>query len=143
MKDTFSESEKQTIMAAIARAEMRTSGEIRVHMERKCKEDVMDHAAFIFSELGMHKTAERNGVLIYLSWEDRKFAIIGDAGINARVGQGFWDAAKEAMLGLFKQGKIVDGIVAAIDMAGVQLAAFFPRQQSDTNELTDEISFSR
>lgn len=143
MEDLFSTSEKETILKAVESAEMRTSGEIRVHIEKQCKEDVLDHAAFIFSELKMHQTAERNGVLIYLSVDDHKFAIIGDAGINKKVGQNFWDTTKEAMLTLFKAGKISEGISKGVEMAGEQLSTHFPRKTDDLNELSNQISFGK
>ncbi len=75
-KDLFTEQEQQQIVAAVKEAELNTSGEIKVHIERKCKEDVLDHAAFMFDELDMQKTELRNGVLIYLAVEDRKLAIL-------------------------------------------------------------------
>jgi len=143
MEDLFSTSEKENILKAVERAEMRTSGEIRVHIEKQCKEDVLDHAAFIFSELKMNQTTERNGVLIYLSVDDHKFAIIGDAGINQKVGQNFWDTTKEAMLTLFKAGKISEGISKGVEMAGEQLSTHFPRKTDDLNELSNQISFGK
>ncbi|MFO7829685.1 MAG: TPM domain-containing protein, partial [Bacteroidales bacterium] len=79
----FSTEQKKQITDAIKEAELNTSGEIRVHIEMDCKEDVLDRAAFMFEKLAMHKTELRNGVLFYLSIKDRKFAILGDAGINA------------------------------------------------------------
>src|SRR5512133_3532956 len=94
---------EKLIMAAIERAEGQTSGEIRVHIESTCREDVLDRAAWLFKKLKMHKTKEHNGVLIYLSVNDRKFAIIGDAGINKVVPEGFWNDNKEMMIGHFKK----------------------------------------
>ena len=87
----FTKEEQDQILAAIKEAEKETSGEIRIHIETTCPGDVLDRAAWIFKKLGMDKTAERNGVLFYLAVKDRKFAIIGDAGINAKVPEGFWD----------------------------------------------------
>ena len=80
-KDLFTEEQQLQIVAAVKEAELNTSGEIKVHIERRCKEDVLDHAAFMFDQLEMQKTELRNGVLIYLAVEDRKLAILGDAGI--------------------------------------------------------------
>jgi uncharacterized membrane protein len=139
----FSTEEKQQILDAIAKAELNTSGEIRLHMEDKCKIDVLDRAAYIFDKLDMHKTAQRNGVLFYLAVHDRKFAILGDAGINKVVSANFWDEIKETMLGYFKEGKFTDGLSRGILMAGEQLKANFPFQSDDVNELSDEISFDK
>ena len=72
---------------AIAQAELTTSAELRVHLEDNCKEDPLDRAAYLFEKLEMHKTALRNGVLIYVAFQDRKLAILGDAGIHHHVHQ--------------------------------------------------------
>ena len=87
----FSKEQQAQILAAVRGAEKETSGEISVHIESSLNEDVLDRAAWLFHKLGMDKTADRNGVLFYLAVDDRKFAIIGDAGINSKVPAGFWD----------------------------------------------------
>ena len=84
-RDFLSEKDKADILAAISDAESQTSGEIRLHVESRCKADVLDRAAAVFATLGMHKTELRNGVLFYLATTDRQFAILGDGGINAAV----------------------------------------------------------
>lgn len=138
----FSDSDKQEIVNAIKDAEMNTSGEIRVHIEAYCKEqNVLDRAAKVFAELGMHKTDLRNGVLVYLATEDRKFAIIGDAGINQKAPTNFWECIKERMTGNFKEGRFTQGLSEGIRLAGEQLKKHFPRSSNDKNELSDEISF--
>lgn len=138
----FSDEEKQAIKEAIIAAEMDTSGEIRVHLEDHCKGEVLDRAAYLFDQLGMKKTVARNGILFYLAIKDKKFAVIGDAGINAHVEADFWDAIKESMTTLFKQGAFKDGLVQGIEATGKKLKAHFPYQSDDQNELSDEISFS-
>ena len=87
----FTAEQQQEIIRAIRIAEMDTSGEIRLHLEESCGDDVLDRAADIFRKLEMHKTELRNGVLIYLAVKDRQFAIIGDVGINEKVPENFWD----------------------------------------------------
>jgi uncharacterized membrane protein len=104
---------------------------------------VLDRAAYVFEKLGIHKTAQRNGVLFYLAVHDHKFAILGDAGINQVVPADFWDQIKETMLGYFKEGKFADGLSEGIMMAGEQLKVHFPFQKEDVNELSDEISFDK
>ena len=140
-QDRFSQQERDQILAAIKEAELNTSGEIRVHIEKKCKKDVMDRAAAVFASLGMHKTELRNGVLFYVAFEDHKFAILGDGGINAAVPDGFWDGIKEKMLSSFKENKYAEGIAVGIKMAGEQLKSHFPYKEGDVNELSDDISF--
>ncbi|NCP46170.1 MAG: TPM domain-containing protein [Flavobacteriales bacterium] len=141
-QDLFTIAQQQEIIAAIKEAEKNTSGEIRVHIEKNCKEDVLDHAAFIFDELEMQQTALRNGVLIYLAVEDRKLAILGDAGINLKVPKGFWDEIKDVMITNFKEGKFTEGLSQGIILAGEQLKKHYPHEkENDVNELSDEISF--
>ena len=137
----FSEKEQQLIVEAVESAERYTSGEIRVCVEKTCSEPVLDRAANYFHKLGMNKTAQRNGVLIYISTQDHQFAIIGDAGINKQVPKDFWDSTKEAMLSHFKNGDMAGGICAGIKLAGEQLQTFFPYLDGDVNELPNEISF--
>jgi uncharacterized membrane protein len=137
----FSEQEQQRISAAVESAERFTSGEIRVCVEKNCSEPVLDRAANYFKKLDMHKTAKRNGVLIYVATADHQFAIIGDEGINRLVPHDFWHSTKDAMLGRFKNQDLVGGIITGVKLAGEQLQAFFPYHDSDINELPNDISF--
>jgi uncharacterized membrane protein len=137
----FTKEEKDKIKNAIAEAELNTSGEIRVHIENKCRSDLLDRASYIFEKLAMHKTENRNGVLFYLAVNNRKFAILGDAGINKVTPDNFWDNIKETMQGFFKDGKFADGLIEGIIMAGQKLKLHFPWQEDDINELSDDISF--
>ena len=137
----FTKEQQSEILASIREAEKSTSGEIRVHIETRCPEEVLDRTAWIFTKLNMHKTAERNGVLFYLAVSDHKFAIIGDAGINAKVPEGFWDEIREQMEKSFSDGKFTDGLSKGILLAGSQLKNHFLHNKSDVNELSDEISF--
>jgi uncharacterized membrane protein len=139
-KKTLSEAEETQILDAIAHAEKMTSGEIRVHIESKCKNEVLDRGAEVFFELNMHETKARNGVLIYIALHDKKLAILGDSGINAVVPEGFWDKAKDEMVKHFRFGHYGQGISQAILMAGEQLATYFPYEIGDTNELDNSIS---
>jgi uncharacterized membrane protein len=137
----FTEDEQILIRRTVEQAESNTSGEIRVCIEKTCSEDVLDRAAKYFYRLDMDKTKLRNGVLIYVATVDRKFAIIGDAGINTAAPENFWDETKHAMLEQFKYGKLVEGIALGIEMAGQQLKKYFPHQAGDRNELPDDIAF--
>ena len=142
-KEFLGKENETLITKAIEKAEHQTSGEIRVHVESKCKGEVLDRAAWLFKKLKMHETKDRNGVLIYLSINDRKFAIIGDAGINKVVPEGFWDENKEMMISHFKKGEFAIGLINGIEKAGEQLKQFFPYQEDDVNELPDEISYGK
>jgi uncharacterized membrane protein len=136
----LTEEDKIQIKNAIQMAELDTSGEIRVHIEEKCREEVLDRAAYLFKKLKMHKTKLRNGVLFYLAIDDRKFAILGDAGIHSRVPDTFWDEIKKTCFAYFSENKIAEGLSRGIRMAGQQLKEHFPHQSDDINELDDEIS---
>ena len=142
-KDLFTEAEQQQVREAIQEAELNTSGEVKIHIERKLKEDVMDRASFVFEKLELHQTKLRNGVLIYLAVESKEFAILGDVGINQKVPEGFWDSTSLIMLEQFKKGEFVGGLIAGIKEAGLQLKAHFPYQKGDINELSDDISFGK
>jgi uncharacterized membrane protein len=137
----FTPEQQETIIRAIAEAEHATSGEIRVPIETSCKVNVLDEAAWLFRKVGMHKTADRNGVLIYLALKERNFAIIGDSGINAVVPPGFWDSIRDHMQQKFSEGLYADGLADGVRMAGEKLREHFPRSKDDVNELTDAISF--
>jgi len=139
----FTDENKLQITNAIRVAELNTSGEIRIHIEKICKGDVLDRAAYIFEKLEMHKTKLRNGVLFYLAIEDHKFAILGDAGINQKVSEDFWEKTKEVVLSNFKDGMLTEGLTKGILMAGEQLKAHFAYQLDDKNELSNDISFGK
>lgn len=142
-KSPFNKEEEAKILAAIKEAERDTSGEIRVHVDKRCKNDPFDEAVKVFNKLGMYKTELRNGVLVFIAIEDHKFAIVGDSGINEKVPKGFWNETKELMLGHFKEGRIADGIVEGVLDAGAQLKQFFPYKKDDINELKDDISYGK
>lgn len=138
----FTKEEQQKIVAAIKEAELNTSGEIRVHIENHCKEEALERAAELFYDLKMNHTAARNGILFYLAVKDRKFAIIGDEGINKEVEHDFWNDIKDEMISNFKENKFAEGLIAGILKCGDKLKEYFPYQNDDVNELSDEISFS-
>ena len=140
-KDFFSPEQKEDIRQAILNAELDTSGEIRVHIETNCSGDVMDRAAYIFNKMGMQKTEKRNGVLFYLAVRNRRFAVIGDKGINAVLPEIFWDDVKNLLLNYFREEKFTDGLIEGITLVGIKLKAHFPYQTGDVNELSDDISF--
>ncbi|GAB2695937.1 TPM domain-containing protein [Mucilaginibacter koreensis] len=137
----FNDHDQQQVRLAIEAAERQTSGQIRVCVEETCSEEPVERAAKYFHKLEMHQTKQRNGVLIYLATKDRKFAIIGDAGINQLVPDNFWDSTKESMLTFFKQGDLVGGIVDGLQHAGSQLKTYFPHKSGGSNELPDDIAF--
>jgi len=139
----FTKEQQAQILASVREAEKETSGEIRVHIETSFKGDILDRAAWVFNKLGMQKTAERNGVLFYLAVTNRKFAIIGDVGINSKVPAGFWNEISDILMKRFRESKFTEGLSEGIILAGKQLQTHFPYKKDDINELSDEISFDK
>lgn len=136
----LSPEEEQEIIEAILEAETKTSGEIRVHIEARCKGDAFERAREIFYILKMDNTKNNNGVLFYVAVNDHKFAIYGDRGMNAVVPRDFWNETKEILEVYFKKKLFKEGLRKAILKAGMELKAHFPRTAGDTNELGNEIS---
>lgn len=138
----FSEEEQLAIRRAIEAAEAGTSGEIRVHLDRRCPGDPLEAARAWFDKLGMRDTAGRNGALLYLAIADRKFALYGDQAIDGILPAGFWDALRDAMVAEFTRGRFVEGIAGAIAAIGEALKTHFPHATDDKDELADELSTS-
>lgn len=140
-KDFFSAEDKKRIKDAILEAERKTSGEIQVHLENHSRKPVPERASEVFNILKISRTSLRNGVLFYLAVKDRRFAVLGDAGIDRAVDTGFWNNITHHMEEMFREGRFTDGICDGIRMAGDQLARYFPPVKDDRNELSDDISF--
>ena len=144
-KDFFTAAEKQQLIDAIQKAEQRTSGEVRLFIESRCRYvDAMDRAKEIFLQLGMDKTDLRNATLIYVAVDDHQAAVLGDEGIHQKVGAEYWKEEITKMLMQFKSNHLVDGICMAISDLGEALYQHFPyNSDTDKNELPDEIVFGR
>ncbi|MEM0578582.1 TPM domain-containing protein [Flavobacterium polysaccharolyticum] len=140
VEDFLTKEEESAIVEAICVAEKNTSGEIRVHIEATTALDAYDRAMEVFHELNMDATELQNGVLIYLAVNDKTFVICGDKGINDVVAPDFWDCTRDAMVSQFKLGNYKQGLIDGILNAGEQLKKYFPWQEGDTNELSNEIS---
>ena len=139
----FSDADLDAIADAVASAERETSGEIRVHLERHHRgPDPLARATEIFTRLGMHATAERNAVLIYLAVDDHRLAIAGDAGVHAHVGDEYWQRIRDAMVERLRRGEPRAAVLHAVGEVGQVLRRFFPRRPDDRNELSDRVSLS-
>jgi uncharacterized membrane protein len=139
-EDFLTKKQEQHIIDAIVVAEQNTSGEIRVHIEEKSNKPPVERAQEVFNLLKMDETELKNGVLFYVCVQTKKFAIIGDKGINDKVSADFWETTKELVINHFKAGKPKKGLVEGILLAGENLKKYFPKAENDTNELTNEIS---
>ncbi len=143
LNDFIPEEGQTKVVSAIVAAEKRTSGEIRVHVEPRCKAgDPYERAVQVFNELKMYETRQRNAVLVYVAYDSHVFAIIGDSGINERVGAGFWNKEKDTLAAYLRQGDPVGGLCEVIGQIGESLSSYFPWQKDDINEQSDEISYT-
>jgi uncharacterized membrane protein len=144
----LSEPDFAAITQAIRTAEARTSAEIRVHLERRVPRrrpfgsapDVLARAQNVFRRLGMHRTVERHGVLVYIAVEERRLAVVGDEGIHGRVGDRHWNDVRDLMVEMLREHNPRRAIERAIDELGRVLAQHYPRRPDDRNELSDEVS---
>jgi uncharacterized membrane protein len=142
LEDYLSSADQQRIVAAISAAEGRTSGELRIHLEPHCPGNALDRGAAVFDMLKMRETALRNAVLIYCALEDRKFALLGDAGIHKKVGEFFWKDLAERVQEEIKTHSLASGLCLAAESIRESLAKYFPHADNDINELPNEISFN-
>jgi uncharacterized membrane protein len=144
-KEFFTEEERQQLVAAIQQAEQRTSGEVRIYVESRCRfVDPVDRAKELFLSLGMEKTKERNATLIYIAFEDHQLAILGDEGIHKKVGQQYWEQEVAKMIQEFSSEHIIEGICRVVYDIGEALQHHFPfDRETDKNELPDEIIFGK
>lgn len=141
----FSEDEKDRILQAVKAAEQKTSGEVRIYVENRCRfVDPLDRAAELFWGLKMDYTKDHNAVLVYLAVRDHQFAVFADQGIHEKVGNTFWNQEVAAMRKHFLQNHYADAIVQVVNDVGVALHTHFPYDKdTDKNELPDEIVFGR
>ena len=142
-KQFFNQEEEKHIMKAIRHAEKESSGEVRLYIESHCKIPAAERAMAMFKKLKMHRTTERNGVLIYMAMIDKQFAIFGDEGIHQKLGFGFWTKEAETLKVHLSNGEIVEGICAAIQDIGQVLKEHFPPNGDDKNELSDKPVYGR
>ena len=144
-KEFFTDEEKQSIIDAVRNAEQRTSGEVRVFVESRCRYvNAIDRAVEIFENLQMQKTELRNATLVYVAIKDKQLAVFGDEGIHQKVGNEYWANEVVKMINAFNRDNIAEGIRQCVLNIGEALATHFPFDRStDKNELPDDIVFGR
>jgi uncharacterized membrane protein len=140
MTSYFAKFDSDRIVAAIAAAEKKTSGEIRVHITRRIPKNLEHRAKLRFEKLGMTKTKERNGVLIYIAPRAHAFRVLGDTAIHEKCGDAFWQEVASAMTDSFRRAEWTEGVVKGIERVGEVLATHFPRRSGDVNQLPDEVT---
>ena len=141
VRSLLSEEQEQALIDAISQAELHTSGEIRIHLEKSTgNSSAEQRAKQWFGKLEMHKTAEKNGVLFYLAIQDRQLALWAGEGINEKVPADFWQEIIDLMISEFKEGHFSEGLIDGVEKTGKALGEFFPRKDDDVDELSNEIS---
>ncbi|MHC5201854.1 TPM domain-containing protein [Myroides sp. LJL119] len=141
--DFLTKQDELQIVQAITNAEINTTGEIRIHLENKSSIDSFERATEVFQELNMANTKNRNAVLFYICAEPRGFVILGDQGINDLVkSEDFWESTKQLVINQFKIGNYKQGLIDGVTKAGKKLQELFPSDQTNTNEISNEISKS-
>lgn len=131
--------EHDSIVKEIAEVESKMRGEIRVFISRKEPDDAVAAARKMFHHLGMHKGAEKNGVLLFVAPRVRKFAVIGDSAVHERCGDKFWKEVAHEMSGYFGKGEFTEGIIHGVRRAGKLLADHFPRRPGDEKQPFNDI----
>ena len=133
--------EKESVETAIKAAESRTTAEIKLVIVRHCWVPLLDKAQKIFLKNNLHKTEQRNCVMIMLVLANREFLIYGDKGINDKVGENFWVDVKDSMAGYFRHDEFGNGLAEAITQVGEKLAEFFPYREDDRNEISNAVAY--
>lgn len=141
LDDFLSKEQQEQVVTAIAAAELLTSGEIRVHVTPRCRGDVVRAAARAFDRLKMYRTRHRNGVLIFVAFESRKLAVLGDVGIDRKVPFNYWTDELTLLADYLRDGDAATGLRTVIARIGNKLAEFFPHEEDDIDELTNDISY--
>lgn len=140
-KPLVSKSDEARLVKAIQLAELKTSGEIHVHIEKTCNEDPLVACKKKFEKLNMHQTKDRNAILFFLAIESKSFAVWGDEGIHQKVNDAFWKSITDTAIGYFKQNDLITGLEKAVETCGEKLKLYFPIAADDKNELSNEISY--
>ena len=140
-KKLLSSSHDARLIKAIQLAELQTSGEIRVHIEKTTNGDPLEECKKKFTELNMHQTKDRNGILFYLAISSKSFAVWGDEGIHQKVNDEFWKSITDCSISYFKQNDFITGLEKSVEMCGEKLKLYFPLATDDKNELPNEISY--
>lgn len=139
VKEFINQLDEARIVAAIAAAEQKTSGEIRVYISHRAHADALAFARKRFQQLGMGRTRHRNAVLLYLAPRSRQFAIVGDSGVHEKCGDVFWQDVSARLGAALKLGDYTAAVCQAVEQIGALLAAHFPASPGDANELPNAI----
>lgn len=136
----FSKPELEEIRQSIHHAELETTGEIRVYFEPKDKGDAYKRGVEMLHNLKLHEKKHRNGVMLYVAYQSKTFAIVGDEGIHKTVPENFWDDIKIDLQNCFKEGKMKTGIITAIEKVGSHLKQYFPNDGSGVTDSSTDLT---
>jgi uncharacterized membrane protein len=139
-KEFIDKLDDNKVVAAITEAELKSSGEIRVFVSHERPPDPLAAAEAQFLKLGMEKTRERNGVLLYFAPHSQQFAVFGDKGIHEKCGADFWQNIAAQISTELKGGRFTEAVVDAVKKIGGVLALHFPRSPDDRNELPNQVA---
>jgi uncharacterized membrane protein len=144
VKKLLTEEDLHAIARFISEQEQQTSGQIRVSVrQRRARNErtlsVEDLARKEFHALGMTKTADRTGILIFLLLEDRKFHLLADEGIHKKVGEGTWQTIADEMARHFSEKKFREGILHGVRSVAVELGRHFPHKPGGRDELPNTV----
>jgi uncharacterized membrane protein len=143
MSKLFTREEESLIEAKIAELENCTSAELKVVIVNYCWGTLIQKAQNLFEKHNLHKTEQRNAVMVLLVVKNRELLIYGDMGINAVLGKGFWVDTKDKMITSFKNGQMLEGITLGLEDIGTQLVEYFPSKNGDINELSNGIIYEK
>lgn len=134
---------ESSVVDAIRRAERGNRAEVRVHLEARCPSaDPVARARELFAALGMQRTREGTGVLLYVAVDDRRAAVYAGPGVHGAQGEGFWRSVTDAVAAEAREGRLARGLVAALDLVGAALREKVPGEDVHGNELPDEVTTS-
>ena len=143
MSNFFSDIESEQLVNKISELEQKTESEIRIHIEDVCEESAFDRAVEVFQKLGMQKTKDKTGILIYLATQDKKMAVLGDKGINEKLENNFWDSIIEKMKVKFQTQGVSSGLELGLELIGQKLIEYFPERGTPSNQLPNDISYGK
>ena len=140
----LSEEDLKSISAKISEIEKTTSGELvitikekRGWFEKTKSVRTLAEKEFVSAKIG--KTKGSTGILIFMLFNAKEFCILADKKINELVEQSVWDKIANDMSTQFKKENFCNGILNGVEQTGKILAAHFPIQPGDVNELSNDV----
>ena len=138
----LSRAAERRLVAAIGAAERGHRGEIGVHLESRYPGDgPLGRTAELFAALGLDRTADGTGVLLYVAVDDRKAAVFAGPGVHGAAAPEFWKAATDAVAGGFAAGDPVGGLGEALARIGELLRQAAPGEDVHGDELPNRVTY--